>query len=111
MDAASFRAVRKLISLIGGPEGDISAALAFLTRDEHVDAALLDIRLRGESIAPVARGLCDRKIPFVFYSGQGRADPVHREWPDTTVLQKPALGDNIVAALAPAIGPRSLPGA
>src|SRR5579885_472154 len=53
---------------------DVSAALALLSRNAPIDAAILDIRLRDESIAPVAHELEVRGVPFVFYSGQSHSD-------------------------------------
>jgi DNA-binding NtrC family response regulator len=88
---------------------DVSAALALLSRNAPIDAAILDIRLRHESIAPVAHELGERSVPFVFYSGQSQADPVHQEWPDSKVIQKPAPGHTIVAALVDALEHRSVP--
>jgi DNA-binding NtrC family response regulator len=82
---------------------DVSGALALLSRNAPIDAAVLDIRLRDENIAPVARELGERKVPFVFYSGQNDADPIHQEWPNNKVIQKPALAHAIVAALVEVI--------
>ncbi len=86
---------------------DVSAALAVLSRGAPIDAAVLDIRLRGESIAPVARQLGERRVPFVFYSGQSRADPIHEEWPDNRIIQKPATAQTIISALVDALEKRA----
>ena len=79
---------------------DIDTALALIDRTERIDAALLDIRLGHDSIAPVARALQARGIPFAFYSGQGETDPVHLEWPAAGVVHKPAPPWAIVSMLA-----------
>jgi CheY-like chemotaxis protein len=42
-----------------------------LARSAHVDFALLDLNLDGESAAPIAAILRDRGIPFVFSTGYG----------------------------------------
>jgi len=85
---------------------DVSAALALLSRDAPIDAAVLDIRIRDESVAPVARQLGERRVPFVFYSGQNHSDPIHQEWPDSRVIQKPAPPHVIVSALVDALEQR-----
>ncbi|MBW0003836.1 MAG: response regulator [Hyphomicrobiales bacterium] len=62
-------------------------------------AAILDIRLGRETIAPAARRLKERGVPFLFYTGQGNTDPVRAEWPGCVLLHKPAEPRNIVAAV------------
>jgi DNA-binding NtrC family response regulator len=88
---------------------DVSAALALLARDALIDAAVLDIRLRDESVAPVAHELGERRVPFVFYSGQDDADPIHEEWPGSKIIQKPAPAQAIVSALVEALERRPAP--
>ena len=78
-----------------------------MSRDASIDAAVLDIRLRDQSIAPVARRLGERSVPFVFYSGQNHWDPIHQEWPDNKVTQKPAPARTIVSALVEALEHRT----
>jgi chemotaxis family two-component system sensor kinase Cph1 len=88
---------------------DVSAALALLSRNAPIDAAVLDIRLRDESVAPVAHELAERRVPFVFYSGQNAADPIHEEWPCSKIIQKPAPAQAIVSALVEALEHRPAP--
>jgi hypothetical protein len=45
----------------------------------EIDAALLDNRLGRESIAPAARELKKKGIPFASYSGQVETDPIRNE--------------------------------
>ena len=72
--------------------------------DDRVAAAILDVRVGRETIAPVARRLASRGTPFVFYTGQVQNDPELAEWPGCTVLSKPARPGTIVAALAELLG-------
>jgi CheY-like chemotaxis protein len=51
-----------------GPIGNLGVALE-LAAQEPLDAALIDINIRGGKIFPVARILADRQIPFVLASG------------------------------------------
>ena len=82
-----------------GPCCGIADALAALT-DGKVTAAILDVRLGCETVAPVARELTKKGTPFVFYSGQLGADPTLAEWPNCRILTKPALPKMIVAVVA-----------
>jgi DNA-binding response OmpR family regulator len=65
-----------------------------------VAAAILDVRVGRETIAPVARQLADCGTPFIFYTGQVENDPQLAEWAGYTVLSKPARASAIVGALA-----------
>ncbi len=71
-----------------------------LAGTKRIDAALLDIRIGQETVAPIARELSARGVPFAFYTGQAEADPVRTEWPDRTLLAKPASARAIVDAIA-----------
>jgi DNA-binding response OmpR family regulator len=71
--------------------------------NDRVGVAILDVRIGGETIAPVARQLADRGTPFVFYTGQVENDPHLTAWPGHTVLSKPSRPGAIVAALAAAL--------
>ena len=82
-----------------GPSYDLDNALD-LAGDEGLSAAVLDIRLGKDTIAPVARLLTERGIPFVFYSGQIDNDPILAEWPTSTLVSKPASPRVVVRALA-----------
>lgn len=81
-----------------GPVSRLDAALG-LAREEALDAAVLDVTVRGGMIYPVADILRGRDIPFVLASGYG-------EWalPDAYKglprLQKPFTSDDIDEMLA-----------
>ncbi len=82
-----------------GPAQTLDLAVA-LAEDEELAAAVLDLRLGAESVAPVARCLAARGIPFLFYTGQTRTDPLRAEWPNSTILAKPALPATLLAHVA-----------
>ena len=44
-------------------------------------AAILDVRLDGETSLPLAAELQEREIPFLFYSAQGNLEKVRAECP------------------------------
>lgn len=72
-----------------GPVATVEEALA-LVRSEALSAAVLDIRLRDESIEPVAEALHDHGTPILFYSGQVSKDAALQRWPEAAFLAKPA---------------------
>ena len=55
---------------IVGPCARLDAALR-LANEAQIDAAVLDINIRGGNSYPVADALSARSIPFVFCSGYG----------------------------------------
>jgi CheY-like chemotaxis protein len=55
---------------IVGPTAHLDAALR-LAREAQIDAAVLDINIRGGNSYGVADILAEREIPFVFCSGYG----------------------------------------
>lgn len=81
-----------------GPSNTVAAAL-LSAADETLSAAILDIRLGTETVAPVARLLAAHHVPFFFYTGQSKTDPVQLEWPDCRILSKPSLPTLIVKAV------------
>src|SRR5262245_10449301 len=82
-----------------GPSQTVQAALA-RAEGEGLSAAVLDIRLGDGTVAPVARQLAERHVPFVFYTGQSKTDPLRAEWPDCQIVSKPASPASLVAAVA-----------
>jgi DNA-binding NarL/FixJ family response regulator len=71
-----------------------------VARSAPLDAALLDIRLRNETVAEVASVLGARGVPFAFYTGQTKGDAFLVKWPGHSVVEKPAAPHAIVSALA-----------
>jgi DNA-binding response OmpR family regulator len=82
-----------------GPCRTIKDALAAVGEHPLV-AAILDIRIGRETIAPVARELAGRGIPFVFYTAQVETDVIRTEWPECGIVSKPAQPQSIVRAVA-----------
>jgi DNA-binding response OmpR family regulator len=82
-----------------GPAMDLGASVE-LARRASISAAVLDVRLSDGAVAPVARILSERGIPFIFYTGQAETDAVRLEWPSAPVIAKPAPARNLVAAIA-----------
>jgi DNA-binding response OmpR family regulator len=66
---------------------------------QPVSAAVLDVQLDRETSEAVADRLARQGIPFLFYTGQWEAAPVHDDWPEYKVIAKPAPRETIVAAV------------
>ena len=66
----------------------------------RVSAAVLDVRLGNETVAPVARKLGRCGTPFLFYTGQVGNDPALEEWRGCKIVAKPAQAHTIVSAVA-----------
>jgi len=71
-----------------------------VSENDGISAAVLDVRIGADSIAPVARKLAARGKPFLFYTGQLGNDPIVTEWPNCKTISKPALPQVIVNAVA-----------
>ena len=52
-----------------GPVRDLASALSLLARGPAPTAAILDVKLQGEWVYPLANALRMRGIPFVFATG------------------------------------------
>jgi len=56
-----------------GPVGSIDDALSVLEHANELDAAVLDVNLRGQKVFAVADALEERGVPFIFTTGYGRS--------------------------------------
>jgi CheY-like chemotaxis protein len=76
---------------VAGVVDSVDEALAFIETHD-IDAAVLDINLRGKLVFPFADALMKRDIPFVFASSYGEGGVPARYRVDRTahpVVQKP----------------------
>jgi CheY-like chemotaxis protein len=70
-----------------GPVGTLEAAIS-LAETQHLDGALLDVRLRrGQRVYPVVEILWRRRIPFCFMTAY--SDHQIEHMPAAAVLRKP----------------------
>ena len=76
----------------------VAGALDFI-RSHHVDAAVLDVNLRGEKVFGVAADLMSRGIPFVFSTGAGERF-IPPEFDAAPHLSKPFEAEELWLALA-----------
>lgn len=79
-----------------GPATSLEAGLA-LARTEDIDAAVLDVNLRGKRIDPLADELEARRVPVLFATGYGAAASAERN--GAPVIDKPYTQDKLAAAL------------
>jgi DNA-binding response OmpR family regulator len=80
-----------------------------LSETEGISAAILDVRIGADSVAPVARKLAARGTPFLFYTGQLGNDPMMSEWSNCRTISKPALPQVTVKAVAELLRAQVLP--
>lgn len=95
-------ALEALGSAVVGPAPSVEKALAAIESEPRIDAAIVDVNLRGVMAEAVADRLMARNIPFVFTSGYG-ADILCNRYPGTKNCQKPYLIEDIEQALASAM--------
>lgn len=88
-------------SSVVGPAATIEAALK-LAGAEMIDAAVLDVNVRGERIDPVADALFARGIPMLFATGYGEVKLASGA--TATVIDKPYTQDKLARGLASAMG-------
>ena len=80
-----------------GPAQNMAVARE-LAEHEDCDAALIDIRIRGEKSFPICDILAARGTPFILTSGY--ADwPVPDRWQDSLKVPKPFKLEDLQAAL------------
>ncbi|WP_235679081.1 response regulator [Aquibium microcysteis] len=70
------------------------------SEQDRFDAAILDLRLGGESTVHFARELVARGVPFVFATGMTDVGELTDSFPDVPVIGKPYSGDELVRILA-----------
>lgn len=83
---------------VAGTADNVAAALQ-LVATADIDAAILDVNLRGgEKSWPIADALAERGVPFLIATG-GSDDAVHSAHKARPVLQKPFTMDGVSRAL------------
>jgi two-component SAPR family response regulator len=95
---------RVLVDMLGrmnchviGPAARLPEALALLVESD-VDAAILDVKIEGQSSAPVAEELIRRGIPWAFTSSN-ETDDIARRYPGVPIIAKPFTSEHVEAVL------------
>jgi CheY-like chemotaxis protein len=85
-----------------GPTGNMAFAVD-LAKAEQLDAAIIDLNIRGGKVYPVAEVLRDRNVPFLLASGY--ADWTLREdFKDRPRLTKPYTAETVQQKLLQLLG-------
>ncbi len=94
--------LRTILELLGhqpvGPASSLAEGLALAELD-GLDAAILDIRLDGDSVFPLAERLAERGLPFGFVSGYNDAPRIPAAFRDRPSISKPFADGNIRALI------------
>lgn len=67
---------------------------------QHIDIAILDLMLNGQSTLDFAARLQRRGIPFIFATGQSMTQEIRTRFPHVQLVEKPYSGDDLVKALS-----------
>jgi DNA-binding response OmpR family regulator len=96
--------LREAGAKIVGPCRSVSETLSLIGQ-AHMDVAIVDFGLSGETAAPIAERLSALGTPFFFYTGQVDTDPRLAAWRHWRMLQKPAQPAAIIAAVKALMAP------
>jgi CheY-like chemotaxis protein len=87
-----------------GPAGNMATALQ-LAQEEELDAAIVDVNIRGGKAYSVMKILATRKIPFLLTSGY--ADwTMPEEWAERPRLAKPYTPNMLRVSLTELLQPQ-----
>jgi two-component SAPR family response regulator len=81
-----------------GPLSTLDTALALLDQEKDLAGAVLDIRVRGAAVYPLAEALQRRSVPFMFVSGYQRED-LPDAFRHIQYLAKPVAAGQVTRAL------------
>jgi DNA-binding NtrC family response regulator len=81
-----------------GISGTVDSALE-AAKAPALTAAIVDLRLHGQSVRSVVELLATRDLPFIFYSGNAET-PTAASWPSVPFLVKPLPAVQVVDMLA-----------
>ena len=80
-----------------GPAGSVAQGLDLAER-ETIDAAVLDVNLRSETIEPIVDKLNALKVPFLFATGYGETG--FSKAAGAPVIEKPYTRETLANALS-----------
>lgn len=97
--------IKELGCTVVGPTGSMAAALELADHAE-IDAAMMDIHIRGAKVFPVAERLAARGIPFMFTTGYAGWDGPEK-WHHHLRLAKPYGRDAVERHLLMLVGAKA----
>lgn len=93
-----LHSLRSRQARIAGPAATVADALAVIECTSAIDAAVLDINLRGERVFPVAEVLIERGVPFIFATGYDTAQ-IPERFAGFPTCKKPVTPERILSTL------------
>lgn len=85
-------------AIVLGPAASVETGLSILRSADRIDAAILDINLRGEFVYPLAAALREMDIPFAFATGYDDF-AIPPQFTQTPVFHKPVNLSQIMGVL------------
>ena len=82
-------------AVVLGPAASLSKALE-LAQAATIDAAILDVNLRGEEVYPAAQALSLKGVAILFHTAHGRAAELESMFPGAGVCMKPVSPEVLV---------------
>lgn len=86
-----------------GPAASLPSAVRLASDTELIDAAVLDINLRGVAVFPLADELVRRNVPILFMTGYGETN-VPSEYCSFGRCEKPMGAAHVVEELTSLLG-------
>jgi DNA-binding response OmpR family regulator len=83
-----------------GPALTLGEALAMREQHEHLDGAVLDVNLAGQSVVPLAHELARVGVPILFNTGHAARSELQALFPTSEVLSKPSQPELLAERLA-----------
>lgn len=91
-------------AVVLGPVASLDGALDLIEDADHIDAAILDVNLRGEKVFPAAEMLEKQGVPFFFATGYDQAI-IPQRFSSIPRIEKP-IGANDLKRLVSSIATR-----
>ncbi len=81
-------------AIVVGPAASLSKAIDLIKTTENLDAAILNVNLRGEAVFPAADMLVEQGVPFILATGYDRTI-IPSRFTDTPTCGKPLAPNRI----------------
>lgn len=100
-------ALREEGAVVVGPAASVPKGMRLAAEEECIDAAILNVDLRGVAVFPLADALIERGIPFLFLTGYGQFN-IPDEYGAIVRCEKPVGALHVVCKLKELLGPVSV---
>ncbi len=99
------RGLRRAGVVVLGPTGTLASALALLAPEPDLDAAVIDMNLRGERAEPLVDRLLSLRVPVLLVTGY-ECSSLTVAHADLPCLEKPVALSAVLTALGRLLPPR-----